>query len=70
MEGWENPVEGETEEVRRERLAKAAAHSEELFEDMNDTDRRFIRDALRATRPPEPFIAQTVNASRKAIKSS
>jgi hypothetical protein len=53
MNGWEQPVNGETEAERRERLAKAAAHEEPPFDGVADTDRRFIRDVLRATRPPE-----------------
>jgi hypothetical protein len=55
MKGWEQPIDGESESDRRERLAKAAAHEKSPFDGggMSDTDRRFIRDALRATRPQE-----------------
>lgn len=56
MQGWEQPVNGESESERRERLAKAAAHEQPPFDgSMSDTDRRFIRDALRATRPQETW---------------
>jgi hypothetical protein len=56
MEGWEKPVDGESEDQRRERLAKAAAYELPPFDGtMSDTDRRFIRDALRETRPKETW---------------
>jgi hypothetical protein len=50
MDGWEEAIDGETESQRRERLAKAAAHDLPPFTVMPNTDRRFIRDALRAVR--------------------
>lgn len=53
MIGWETPVDGETEDQRRERLALAAAHDQPPFDGMTDADRRFIRDALRNARPLE-----------------
>lgn len=55
MKGWEQPVNGESETERRERLAKAAALDQPPFDGMTDTDRRFVRDALRATRPQESW---------------
>ena len=55
MGNWDM-VDGETEDSRRERLAKAASHAESPFDLLDDNDRRLpIRDALRACRPQDTW---------------